>query len=116
MTEDEMVRWHYQLNGYKFEQTSGDGEGQGSLVWCGPWGRKGSDTTERLNNTQPPEPLLPHSQSWGFFFSMASLSCQAWLVPSLSLSGAQHPPQPRTFRSRPVFLTATRGRSLNVTG
>ena len=48
-TEDEMVRWHYQLNGYKFEQTSGDGEGQGSLVWCGPWGRKGSDTTERLN-------------------------------------------------------------------
>ena len=32
MTEDEMVRWHYQLNGHKFEQAPGDGEGQGSLA------------------------------------------------------------------------------------
>ena len=32
MTEDEMVGWHDQLNGYKFEQTLGDGEGQGSLA------------------------------------------------------------------------------------
>ena len=30
-TEDEMVRWHHQLNGYEFEQTPGDGEKQGSL-------------------------------------------------------------------------------------
>ena len=27
-----------------------DGEGQGSLACCSPWGCKGSDTTERLNN------------------------------------------------------------------
>ena len=26
------------------------GEGQGSLACCHPWGRKESDTTERLNN------------------------------------------------------------------
>ena len=26
------------------------GEGQSSLVCCSPWGRKESDTTERLNN------------------------------------------------------------------
>ena len=32
MTEDEMVRWHHGLNGHKFEQVLGDGEGQGSLV------------------------------------------------------------------------------------
>ena len=32
MTEDEMVGWHHQLNGHEFEQTLGDGEGQGSLV------------------------------------------------------------------------------------
>ena len=25
-----MVRWHHQLNGHEFEQTSGDSEGQGS--------------------------------------------------------------------------------------
>ena len=30
VTEDEMVRWHHQLNGHEFEQTSGDSEGQGS--------------------------------------------------------------------------------------
>ena len=44
-TENEMVGWH-QLNGYEFKQTLGDGEGQGSLVCCSPWGRKESDTTE----------------------------------------------------------------------
>ena len=27
-----MVRWHHRLNGHEFEQTLGDGEGQGSLV------------------------------------------------------------------------------------
>ena len=33
-TEDEMVRRHHQLNGHEFEQTPGDGEGQGSLVYA----------------------------------------------------------------------------------
>ena len=37
-------------HGQEFEQALGDGEGQGSLACCGPWGRKESDTTERLNN------------------------------------------------------------------
>ena len=50
MTEDKMVEWHHQRNGYEFEQTAGDSEGQGSLVCCSPWGRKdcvhGSDMTE----------------------------------------------------------------------
>ena len=31
------------------EQAPGDGEGQGSLACCDSWGRKESDTTERLN-------------------------------------------------------------------
>ena len=31
------------------EQALGDGEGQGSLVCCSPWGRKELDMTERLN-------------------------------------------------------------------
>ena len=50
MTEDEMVGWHHRLDGHEFEQTLGDSEGQGSLVCCGPWCCKESDTTERLNN------------------------------------------------------------------
>ena len=50
MTEDEMVGWHHRLNGHGFEPTPGDGEGQGGLACCSPWGRKESDTTERRNN------------------------------------------------------------------
>ena len=50
MTEDEMVRWHHQLSGREFEQALGDGEGQGSLACCSPWGHKESDMTEQLNN------------------------------------------------------------------
>ena len=49
MTEDEMVRWHHQLNGHECEQASGVSEGQGSLACCSPWGHKASDITERLN-------------------------------------------------------------------
>ena len=45
-TEDEMVGWHYQLNGHEFEQTLEVDEGQGSLACCCPWGRKESSTTE----------------------------------------------------------------------
>ena len=29
MTEDEMVGWHHQFNGHKFEETPGDGGGTG---------------------------------------------------------------------------------------
>ena len=46
-----MVGCHHELNGHEFEQTSGDGEGQGSLVCCNQWGRQESDTSERLNNS-----------------------------------------------------------------
>ena len=46
MTEDEMVGWHHQLNGYEFKQTPGDSEGQESLVCCSPRGCKELDTTE----------------------------------------------------------------------
>ena len=45
-----MVGWHHRLNGHEFEQTLGDGEGQGSLACCSPRGHKESDVTERLNN------------------------------------------------------------------
>ena len=50
MTENEMVGWHHQLNGYKFEQALGVGKEQGSLACCSPWGCQESDTTERLSD------------------------------------------------------------------
>ena len=46
MTKDEMVVWHHQLDRQGFEQTSGDGEGQGSLVCCSSSGHKELDTAE----------------------------------------------------------------------
>ena len=52
MTDDEIVRWHHRLNGHEFEQTPGDGEGQGSLECSSPRGHKESDMTELLNNSK----------------------------------------------------------------
>ena len=48
MTGDEMVGWHHRLNEHAFEWIPGVGDGQGGLACCGSWGRKESDTTERL--------------------------------------------------------------------
>ena len=50
MTEDKMVGWHHRLNGHEFRQTLGDGDGQGSLVCCSPWGCKELDMIQQLNN------------------------------------------------------------------
>ena len=52
MTEDEMAGWYHRLNGHEFEQALVDGEGQGILACCSPWGHKESDTTDRLNATE----------------------------------------------------------------
>ena len=74
-TEDEMFGWHHQVNGHEFEQALGDGEGQGGLACCSPWGRKESDTTERLNWNDVSLIYLiseyEHSAPWkfGLFFS-----------------------------------------------
>ena len=43
LVEDETVNRH------ESEQPLGDGEGQGSLVCCRPWGHKESDMAEQLN-------------------------------------------------------------------
>ena len=51
-TEDEMAGWHHWLDGRESGWTPGVGDGQGGLVCCNSWGRKDSDTTERLNWTE----------------------------------------------------------------
>ena len=61
MTEDEMAGWHHRLNGREFEWTPGVGDGQGGLACCDSWGRKESDTTERLN-WELSDQLHKHSQ------------------------------------------------------
>ena len=52
MTEDEIAEWHHRTDGCEFEWAPGVGDGQGSLACCYSWGRKESDTTERLNWTE----------------------------------------------------------------
>ena len=58
-TEDEMAGWHHWLNGREFEWTPGTGYGQVGLACCDSWGRKESNTNERLNWTVSRE--SPHA-------------------------------------------------------
>ena len=51
-TEDGMAGWHHWLDGLESEWTPEVGYGQRGLVCCDSWGRKESDTTERLNWTE----------------------------------------------------------------
>ena len=52
MAEDEMAWWYHWLNGQKFEQAPGVGDGQGSLACCSPWRCKELDMIVRLNWTE----------------------------------------------------------------
>ena len=58
MTEDEMAGWHHRLDARESEWTPGVGDGQGGLACCDSWGRKESDTTERLHWTDSSGGLL----------------------------------------------------------
>ena len=64
LTEDKMVGGHHQLNGHEFEQALGNGEGQGSLACCSPWGHKELDVTERLNNNSNEKVLTERRHAW----------------------------------------------------
>ena len=52
ITEDEMAGCHHRLDGREFGWSPRVGDEQGSLECCNSWGRKESDTTERLNWTK----------------------------------------------------------------
>ena len=57
-TEDEMVGWHHRLDRHESEQAPGDGEGQGNLVCCSPWGHKELDRTERAKKQKRTDLLI----------------------------------------------------------
>ena len=59
VAEEEIAGWRHWFNGHEFEQAPGDGEGQGSLACCSPWGCKESDMTERLNSNNKNSAWLP---------------------------------------------------------
>ena len=52
VVEDEMAGWHHWLHGYESGWTPWVGDGQEGLACCNSWGRKESDTIERLNWTE----------------------------------------------------------------
>ena len=47
-----MAGWHHGCNGHELGQTLGDGEGQGGLTCCSPWGCKESNPMGWLNNME----------------------------------------------------------------
>ena len=51
----------HRLDAHEFKQAPRDGEGQGRLMCCSPWGHTESDTTERLNNKGVQVFILPWS-------------------------------------------------------
>ena len=50
-TDNEMVRWHHQLDGHEFEQAMWVGDGQEGLAFCSPWNCS-QDMIEQLNWTE----------------------------------------------------------------
>ena len=75
MTENEMIGWHHQLDGHEFEQALGDGEGQGSLACCSPWGRKESDMTGQLNWTEVIWYAMNHGDHYRCLCSEEEMFC-----------------------------------------
>ena len=80
MTEDDMVRWHHQVNGHEFGWTPGVGDGQGGLACCGSWGRTELDTTEQLNwnelRRQAPKKII--STRWRSLLKKISCFGHIW--------------------------------------
>ena len=64
-TEDEMAGCNHWFDGHGFGWTLGFGDGQGGLACCDSWGRKESDTNERLNWTEDSVKFLTFPSSWG---------------------------------------------------
>ena len=61
--ERQRMRWHHSLDECESVLTLGDGDGQGGLACWNSWGRKESDTTERLNGTDEIPRILKFIES-----------------------------------------------------
>ena len=90
-TEDEMVGWHHWFNGHELGQTLGDGEGQGSLVCCSPWGCKELNMTWWLNSKY--NKFYSISYSWTtitmhmtLVWQNISMICKTWAIQLSSYS------------------------------
>ena len=89
-----MAGWHHQCNGPDRGQTLEDGEEQGGLVYCDPWGRKVSDMTGQLNNNNMLN--LDEFQLLGLIISYQALVSQSQPIACyhlLELHSSGSPPE-----------------------
>ena len=67
------------LNGHEFEQALGNGDEQGSLVCCCPWGRKvGDGWTTEMNWTVPYVTYFYLIRIWGFVVVVLNFHVSIW--------------------------------------
>ena len=85
MTEDELVEWHHRFDGHEFEQTLGDGEGQGSLACYNPWScRVENDLlTEQQPQTQPYAKAICKKNNSHKYFNVQK-RCELYFLKSVS--------------------------------
>ena len=83
---------HHWLNGHEFEKAPGDGEGQGSLTCCSPWGHKELDW---LTEQQQYDSWLP------WWLSSRESTCKCRRQEFNPWSGI---PWGRKWQPTPVFL------------
>ena len=82
-----MVGWHHQLDGHEFEPAPGDGDGQGGMACCSPWGGRESHTTELLNNNNNQYSELQNDQMWSILKKRAMLSQNKRIELSILIQG-----------------------------
>ena len=63
-TENVMVGWHHWFNGHELGQTLRDGEGQGGLACCSPWGHKSQIRLGNWTTTEISEKSLHFPGPW----------------------------------------------------
>ena len=115
-----MVGWHHRLNGHEFEQTPGDSEGQGTLAYCDPWGRKESDTTDGLKNNNRCV-VVSHSyfvlktyafyvlKKWAKHLTKGDIQCQIFLINSLLYSQSSLQEEKKDVLAEDGFDPSTSG-------
>ena len=91
MTEDDIAGWHRWLEGRESEWTPQVGDRQGGLACCDSWGRKESDTTERL--------IWSDLIWWIFMFFWRNYNSSPLVFRVLD----EHPPFFRSTGCKPIY-------------
>ena len=118
-TEDEMVDWHHQVNGHELGQTSGDGEGQGSLACCSPWGSQ-RVTPSLATEQQQRNPIhffLPESHgTWQYDSKVHQNKGTRWIKKILTQGKTCHTSYPNTHGNDRKIMQLSCWKRQHITG